>query len=161
MIFITLGSQKFQFNRLLEEVDRLIDEKVITEEVFAQTGYSNYEPHNYKFKNFLNRDEFDKVMQDSNLVITHGGTGAIIGAVKKSKKVIAVPRLARYVEHVDDHQIQLIDQFDEMGIIEPCIEIDKLRIAYHNSFIKKYKPYVSNTNAIIENIENYIGECKL
>ena len=47
MIFVTLGSQKFQFNRLLIEIDRLIEEGKITEKVFAQTGYSDYKPKNY------------------------------------------------------------------------------------------------------------------
>lgn len=96
MIFITLGSQKFQFNRLLEQVDKLIEEGKITEEVFAQSGYSDYEPKNYRFKNFLDRDEFIRVMRECDKVITHGGTGAIIGAVKQGKKVIALPRLAKY-----------------------------------------------------------------
>ena len=126
MIFITLGSQKFQFNRLLKEVDKLISDGVITDEVFAQKGYSDYQPENFEFKNFLDRDEFADIMKKSNLVITHGGTGAIIGAVKKGKKVIAVPRLAKYGEHVDDHQIQLIKQFEGMGIIEPCYDSDYL-----------------------------------
>lgn len=86
MIFITLGSQKFQFNRLLKEIDALILDGVIKDEVFAQTGYSDYRPKNFNFKNFLDRDEFALMMQKANLVITHGGTGAIIGAVKKEKK---------------------------------------------------------------------------
>ena len=54
-------------------------------------------------------------MEKANIVITHGGTGAIIGAVKKGKKVIAVPRLAKYGEHVDDHQLQLIKKFDDLA----------------------------------------------
>ena len=55
MIFITLGSQKFQFNRLLEEVDKLIEQGIITEEVFAQIGYSDYKPKNYKYnKSIIN-----------------------------------------------------------------------------------------------------------
>ena len=86
MIFVTLGSQKFQFNRLLIEIDRLIEEGKITEKVFAQTGYSDYKPKNYKFNKFLNRDEFNDIMSKCDKVITHGGTGAIIGAIKKRKK---------------------------------------------------------------------------
>ena len=85
MIFVTLGSQKFQFNRLLIEIDRLIEEKKITEEVFAQIGYSDYKPRNYEYKEFLDRDRFADVMNMSDKVITHGGTGAIIGAVKNGK----------------------------------------------------------------------------
>ena len=123
MIFITLGSQKFQFNRLLKSVDELI-EGGLDEEVFAQIGYSNYKPKNYKYKEFLDREEFSEVINCSDIVITHGGTGAIIGAVKKRKKVIAVPRLAKYGEHVDDHQLQLVSQFRELDLIYSCEDGD-------------------------------------
>ena len=98
MIFVTLGSQKFQFNRLLKKLDALIEENVITDEMFAQVGNSDYQPRNYPYQAFVNHDEFDALIRKCDLFITHGGTGAIIGAVKKGKKVIAVPRLARYGE---------------------------------------------------------------
>ncbi|MDY3796626.1 MAG: glycosyltransferase, partial [Agathobacter sp.] len=91
MIFITTGSQKFQFNRLLQKIDELVADGTIKDEVFAQSGYSDYVPKHYEYKDFLNRDEFAQKMGESTIVITHGGTGAIIGAVKKGKKVIAVP----------------------------------------------------------------------
>ena len=61
MIFIILGSQKFQFNRLVKEVDKLIENGYITEEVYAQIGYSDYEPKNFKFKRFMDRDEFNQI----------------------------------------------------------------------------------------------------
>ena len=66
MILITVGSQKFQFNRLLEEVDKLIEKKVIEDEVFAQIGVSDYKPKNYEYKDFLTQDEFSKKMDESN-----------------------------------------------------------------------------------------------
>ena len=112
MIFVTLGSQKFQFNRLLIEMDRLVVNGIIKEEVFAQIGYSDYKPKNYKFKKFLDRDEFINITDKCDKVITHGGTGAIVGAVKQGKKVIAVPRLKKYGEHVDDHQLQIITEYN-------------------------------------------------
>ena len=92
MIFITVGSQKFQFNRLLKEIDRLIENKVINEEVFAQVGASDYKPVNYEYKDFITQDEFKEYMEIASLVITHAGTGAIITALKNDKKVIAIPR---------------------------------------------------------------------
>ena len=58
MIFITLGSQKFQFNRLLKKVDELIGEGVVKDDVFAQIGASDYKPKNYAYKEFLSREEF-------------------------------------------------------------------------------------------------------
>ena len=115
MIFITLGSQKFQFNRLLEQIDLLIEKGVIKEDVLAQTGASDYKPKHFNYKDFMTQDEFRENMSKSNFVITHAGTGAIITALKFDKKVIAIPRLARFGEHVDDHQIQLIDEFKELN----------------------------------------------
>ena len=156
MIFVTLGSQKFQFDRLLQEIDRLVENGVITDDVFAQKGYSNYSPKNYTFVDFLDRNEFAKYMEKTNVVITHAGTGAIIGAVKKDKKVIAVPRREKYGEHVDDHQLQIVEQFDELGIIEPCYEVEELHKAYQAALEKKYKKYVSNTQTIVNDIMNYL-----
>lgn len=95
-------------------------------------------------------------MKKSTLVITHGGTGAIITAVKAGKKVIAVPRLAQYGEHVDDHQLQLLNQFDGMGIILPCYNIEELNKKLFEIEQVKLKPYISNTKTIIEDIERYI-----
>lgn len=156
MIFITLGSQKFQFNRILKKIDELIEKDIIKEEVFAQIGYSDYRPINYKYEDFLDREKFSKLMKSSTLVITHGGTGAIITAVKAGKKVIAVPRLAQYGEHVDDHQLQLLKQFDGMGIILPCYDIEELDKKIIEIERIKLNPYISNTQVILDDIEKYI-----
>lgn len=158
MIFITLGSQKFQFNRLLKAMDELVAQGKITEEVFAQTGYSDYKPKNYEFKPFLDRDEFAKITEKADIVVTHGGTGAIIGAVKKGKKVIAVPRLAKYGEHVDDHQLQLVGQFQELNLIYECEDCERLGEAIKNIRSMKFNIYISNTRTIIDSIEKFLED---
>lgn len=156
MIFVTLGSQKFQFNRLLEAVDQLIEKGSIAEPVFAQTGYSDYQPKNYPCKQFLDRAEFADVIDRADIVISHGGTGAIIGAVKKGKKVIAVPRLAKYGEHVDDHQLQLIEQFRDLNLICACCDVGELGHSIAVAKESRFAQYVSNTEAIIRSISEYI-----
>lgn len=160
MIFITLGSQKFQFNRLLRSVDRLVENGDIEDNIFAQIGCSDYEPHNYRYKKFLDRTEFADNIVKSDIVITHGGTGVVMEAVKHGKKVIAVPRLARYGEHVDDHQVQLLKQFEDMDIIEVCHDLDHLDETINRVRQKEYQDYVSNTGKIIESIETYLMEQK-
>ncbi|MGU9047072.1 PssE/Cps14G family polysaccharide biosynthesis glycosyltransferase [Clostridium perfringens] len=156
MIFITLGSQKFQFNRLLKKVDSLIEKGIINEEVYAQIGYSDYKPKNYNYNEFVDRDEFSNIMKKSKIVITHGGTGAIITAVKSGKKVIAVPRLKKYGEHVDNHQVQLLKEFDGMGFIATCYNIEDFESVYNRLNYMKFKPYVSNTEIILHSIRNFI-----
>lgn len=156
MIFVTLGSQKFQFDRLLERIDAMIESGVITEPVFAQTGCSTYTPRYFETAAFMDRDAFAQKMEQASMVITHAGTGAIIGAVKKGKTVIAVPRLAKHAEHVDDHQLQIVEQFSEMNIIEPCWDTESLPQAFAAAQKKSYVPYQSNTHTIIADIEAYL-----
>ena len=156
MIFVTLGSQKFQFDRLLKKIDELVETGVIKDKVFAQIGASTYTPKHYEYTNFLDREKFAETMDSCNTVITHGGTGVIIGAVKKGKKVIAVPRLAQYGEHVDDHQLQLLHQFDGLGIICACYDLEQLGACYQTALNTEYRTYQSNTTVIIQSIEEYL-----
>ena len=157
MIFVTLGSQKFQFNRLLIAIDEQIAQKKITDSVFAQTGYSDYVPKYFEYKNFLNRDEFSQAEEESDIVIAHGGSGAIIGALKKQKKVIAVPRLAKFGEHVDDHQLQLIQQFENLNLLCVCHDCGDIWKAINEVKSSNYLVYHSNTTSIIENINKFIA----
>lgn len=156
MIFITVGSQKFQFDRLLQEIDNLVQRKVIDEPVFAQIGCSNYKPAHYSYKTFLDREEFATWEDKCDILITHGGTGAIIGAVKRGKKVIAVPRLAKYGEHVDDHQLQLIGQFKSQNLICGLDDCSELETALEYVKNHEFDSYKSNTQAIIDSITEFI-----
>lgn len=158
MIFITVGSQKFQFNRLLRKMDELVERKVITESVFAQIGYSDYKPLHYEYLEFLNQEDFNKKIEMSRLVVTHAGTGAIINSLKQNKKVIAIPRLSKYGEHVDDHQVQLVNEFKELNFIEPIYEIEELENAIQRVDKKTYNIYKSNTEIILKSIEEFIDK---
>jgi len=95
MIFVTVGSQKFPFERLLKKVDRLIQSRVITEEVLMQTGISDYVP-SCPYQAFYERDAFAGHLERCDVLITHGGAGTMVRAVRQGKKTIVVPRLARY-----------------------------------------------------------------
>lgn len=158
MIFVTLGSQKFQFNRLLMELDKLVEEKKISNDIFAQIGYSDYKPKNYEFKEFLDREQFAEIMERCEIVITHGGTGAIVGAVKREKKVLAVPRLAKFGEHVDDHQLQIIGQFTDMNFIVGVKETSEIYEALEQLKTIEFKKYISNTENIIKSIEEFLAK---
>lgn len=157
MIFLTVGSQKFQFNRLLKKIDDLIEIGIIQEEVIAQIGYSDYIPKNFKYKQFMDRDEFKYILDICDKVITHGGTGAIIGAVKKGKRVLAIPRLKEFGEHVDNHQLEIVSQFKELGFIETVDNIEDLEEALSYIDLIESKYYISNTNTIIESIDRFMN----
>ncbi|MDF2885275.1 MAG: beta(1,3)galactosyltransferase EpsH [Clostridiaceae bacterium] len=161
MIFVCVGTREYQLNRLLEKLDELLEEGFIKEEVFAQIGHSTYTPKNYKYAKFINPDEFNKYLEDCRLVITHGGTGSIIGALKKGKCVVGVARLSKYGEHIDDHQKQIVELFTKEQYIYGIEEMDELRNAIdffdHKSVImRKYEKESYILNIIEEFIKgNY------
>lgn len=154
MIFICLGSREYQFNRLLKEVDKLITNGHIKESVVAQIGESTYIPNNYEYRKYLNIDEFNEYQIKADLIISHGGTGALVGALKKEKKVIAVPRLEKYGEHIDNHQTEVASILQEEGYLYMVTEIEKLSgiitLIQNSPLNKKYK-HNSNAYSIITN----------
>lgn len=156
MLFVTVGSQKFQFDRLLRAVDALVASGAVEGGAFAQTGACDYVPDSFPSESFLDRGRFGEFMDGSDVVVTHGGTGAIIAAVKHGKRVVAVPRLARFGEHVDDHQVEIVRQFAKMGLIEPCYDAEGLPEAYARALEGEYKTYLSNTEGFIEDLGDYI-----
>ena len=95
-------------------------------------------------------------MEKCDKVITHGGTGAIIGAIKKEKRVIAIPRLNKYGEHVDNHQLQIVEQFKEMGFIRSSNDIRKLEEEIKSIDEMVLAKYKSNTYNIINEINKFI-----
>lgn len=130
MILVTVGTQKFQFNRLLEAVDRLAEDRVIRESVLAQVGCSTYVPRNFRAVDFLTKEEMAAAMESCSLLITHSGVGTILAGLRAGKKIIVVPRKKAFGEHVDDHQEQIAAKFEEMGYVRVCREIGELGSCY-------------------------------
>ena len=159
MLFVTVGSQKFQFDRLLRAVDECIAGGLIWEEVFAQTGACGYTPKNYAYESFLDREEFAKRMDASGVVVTHGGTGAIVGALKKGKRVVAMARLARFGEHVDDHQVQLLEEFERAGLVLTCEDGPTLAGAYREALRREPVVYQSNNAEFVNDLDRYLRSC--
>lgn len=105
MIFVTVGTHEQGLERLLVELDNLIENGIINEEVFAQIGYSSYTPRNYQYKKMIGYSEMDSYIQKARIVITHGGPGSIFHPLQYGKIPIVVPRDPNFNEHVDNHQI--------------------------------------------------------
>ena len=138
MILVTLGTQDKTFVRLLDEIDKLINKGIIQDKVIVQAGFTKYSSKNMEIFDLIPQDEFNNLMSKADLVITHGGVGNIISALEKNKKVIAVPRLAKYKEHINDHQTQIIAKFNALGYIIGLQDVDELDMALKK--VKKFKP---------------------
>lgn len=127
MIFVTVGTHEQPFNRLIKEVDRLVETGIIKDEVFIQTGYSTYEPKFCKWSSLISFDKMNELMQTSDIIITHGGPATFMSAIANGKKPIVVPRQEKYDEHVNDHQVDFAHQVKERyDSIEVVTEISEL-----------------------------------
>lgn len=155
MIFVTVGSQKFPFDRLIKKVDQMIGAGLINEEVFIQTGTSGYVPA-CPHQAFCGQEQFAGLMKSCDILITHGGAGTMAGAVKQGKKVIAVPRLARYGEHVDDHQTELVMQLHQMHLLRACPDVEQLPDSLKGLKSHGFDSFHSNTGNFLASLDAYI-----
>lgn len=154
MVLVTLGTQKQDFSRLLQ----YIEDSNITDEIIVQAGYTKFESKKMKIFDFISYDEMEKYIDKADYVITHSGTGSVLTPLKKGKKVIVCARLAKYGEHVDDHQKQLVEIFSEEGYTLELDENNNLNDLIKD--IKKFKPkkYVSNTDNFINKLKEEIAK---
>lgn len=156
MILVTLGTQDKSFSRLLDAIQKQIDNGNIKEHVIVQAGHTKYQSKDMEILDLIPYDEFDKYIKDCDLLITHGGVGSIITGLKNNKIVIAAARLAKYKEHTNDHQLQIIKNFSQSGYILALEDFNSLDKVLKEA--KKFKPkkYKSNTENMLKLITNYI-----
>ena len=154
MILVTLGTQKQQFTRLLNKIEQC----KIEDEVVVQAGHTKYKSKKMKIFDFIDYKEMDKLIEKADLIITHGGTGSIVTPLKKGKKVIACPRSERYKEHVDNHQIQIVDSFAEVGYILKLDEEQDLNILISRIRKQKMTKFKSNAENFRKMIKEVIDE---
>lgn len=157
MILVILGTQKFQLNRLLKTMDMYIEQNVIEEEVFAQIGNSDYIPLHYAYDRFLDKEKFETYINSASLVITHSGVGSIISAINAKKPIIVYPRLAKYKEHVDDHQLDIARAFEKKNYVLCCYEEDQLIDLIHIGKDCELEVYTSKREQIIEIVSHFLS----
>ena len=155
MILVTLGTQDQKFYRLLD----YIENSHIDDEIIVQAGGSaDYESRKMKIFKFIDYDKMDKLIDESDLIITHGGTGSILTPLKKGKKVIACARLEKYQEHINDHQCEIVSLFKKEGYILELNEENKLDDLMKEIKKFKVKKYISNTDNFINGLKKLIDE---
>jgi UDP-N-acetylglucosamine transferase subunit ALG13 len=159
MIFVILGTQKFQLNRLLKKLDKYVEEGKIKDDIVAQIGYSDYLPKRYKYVEFLDKKDFDTMIRKADIVIAHSGVGSIISALSADKPVVVFPRLAKYKEHIDDHQLDIAHAFSHKNYCLCCEENDDLLEKINQCREMQFDKYVSQRERIVGIITNYLVKC--
>lgn len=151
MIFVCLGTNDKSFSRLLKEIDRQINLGNIRDEVVVQAGCTEFSSDNMKITDLMSMDNFSNNIKKCDLLICHGGVGTILDGLKYDKKIISFPRLSKFGEHVNDHQVEIINEFYNCGYIltGEVNDLDKLLMESKSFVPKKYKSNNYKFNKII------------
>lgn len=157
MILVTLGTQDKPFPRLLKEVEKQIKKGNIKDEVIVQAGSTKFKSKYMKIFDLIELDKFDALIKECDLLITHGGVGTIVGALKQQKKIIAVARLKKYGEHTNDHQIQLVTNFAKENYILGLVEFESLDETLEKVKTFKPKKCPKRSQNMIKIIEKFIN----
>ena len=159
MIFVTVGTQE-PFDRLIKAVDEIYHE-LEDKEIYVQAPLESFEPQNFKTVRFINPSEYSKIFESADLIIGHAGTGTIISALLKQKPLIIMPRICKYGEHRNDHQLSTVEKFgsfENIHIAENEIALKKLlkEIKPKNNLNVSKKLSESASEELINSIKNYI-----
>jgi UDP-N-acetylglucosamine transferase subunit ALG13 len=120
VIFVTVGSIHFPFTRLVEAAAALEGEVVM------QHGTAPAPPGVAKAEPFMPFRELAEYVSQADVVVTHAGVGSIVLAVEQGHVPVTMPRLRRFGETVDDHQLPLVELLADHGTVIPALEPSSL-----------------------------------
>lgn len=112
MILVTVGTQ-VPFERLLQYIDSWLANKDEKVEVIAQIGNSSFKSTNFETFQSLQPAEFELLVDQCDLIVSHAGMGSILTALRVKKPIIIFPRKADLGEHRNDHQLATCRSFEE------------------------------------------------
>jgi exopolysaccharide biosynthesis glucuronosyltransferase PssE len=155
MIFLTVGTL-FPFNRLVKSMDRAVASGKITEEIYAQIGPNAYIPQNMESIESLDKKAFDDRIHKCTGLISHAGMGSISMAINHQKPLLVMPRMKKYNEHVNDHQVETALKFESLGhILVANNEVELIgKISEMKTFIPR--PRITNIGGIVSRIERFL-----
>ncbi len=155
MIFVTVGTSTFPFDRLMRSVDEL----GVGDDLVVQYGASGFIPTAGVTQQFMPYSDVVENMQRAQVVIAHGGVGSILTAIQAGKHPVVVPRQRRYSEAVDDHQVDLASRLALRGVVTLVDDLSDLgsRIAQAPVVQPSAAPSSDLAEAISEFVDSVLG----
>lgn len=108
MIFATVGTQ-LPFDRLIMTIDKWQSFHGV-KDCFAQVGPKGKTPKSLPSAATLTPEQFATNIAKCKVIVSHAGMGTILSALGAGKPIIIMPRLAKYAEHRNDHQLATVDR---------------------------------------------------
>ena len=154
LIFVTVGGMR-AFDRLIVEMDRIAGKT--DEEAVMQIGSTDYAPKSCDYFRFMPVNEMEELYAGARVVVCHAGIGSILTAVKYNKPLILVPRLQRYGEVFDDHQLEIAGEMESRGMTV-VYDTGNLESAVENLDIRPIE-FRGETN-LVHRLKEYLDQRK-
>lgn len=162
MIFVTAGTHEQPFDRLIKAIDDLKADGTLTEEIIVQTGYSTYLPQHCVWKKMLPYSEMKQLVSDARIVVTHGGPSSFLMPIQLNKVPVVVPRMMRYGEHVNDHQVmfcrEVLSRNNNFILVEDIGTLRDVFTQYDALAAKCSAGAISNNAAFNEGIQKIVAD---
>jgi beta-1,4-N-acetylglucosaminyltransferase len=152
VIFVTIGTHEVPFDRLIGALAPLAG----LDELIVQRGSSSLRPEGATCLDFLSFPDLYEHLRRARVVVTHAGAGSVIAALSAGKRPIVVPRLHRFGEAVDDHQLVFAHKLDEAGLVTCVEDIDALAEAVRRAEDVPVRRSTAD-RGLVEDLAAYIG----
>jgi beta-1,4-N-acetylglucosaminyltransferase len=111
VIFVTVGTHAQGFDRLLGALGPL----AALDELVVQHGPGPVPSEAAVTARFLPARDVARYVEQARAVVSHAGVGTLIIAWRAGHVPVVVPRLHALGEHVDDHQVELVQALEARG----------------------------------------------
>jgi beta-1,4-N-acetylglucosaminyltransferase len=156
MILVTVGTHNQPLDRLVAAADEMAS--LTDEQVIIQSGSSSFTPQYARCFQFTSSEEMEELIGAARAVITHAGAGTLIQCLHARKPLVLVPRLKKFGEHFDDHQIQLVTALSEAHRAVGLYECDgnSLLHAVHRAVIND--PPENSSTALVSSLRSLLSQ---
>ena len=119
MVFVVLGTWAMPFARPLREIERAAAAGLLAQPIIVQSGCTTFASTQLQVVPYFSADEMERMYERASLVVCQAGVGSIMLGLRKHKTIIAIARRVGYDEHIDDHQLEILNVFSKLGCVLP------------------------------------------
>lgn len=156
MIYVTLGTMFLGFDRLVETADAIAADT--GEQVILQLGNASRYPIHCEWFEFLPREECLEIQRHARVIVGHAGIGTAIDALSVRRPLIVVPRLKRFNEHLNDHQMEIAEAVQRRGWGRMVLDMKDLPAACAHppevpeGYSPNKEPLIAAVKAMVERV---------
>jgi beta-1,4-N-acetylglucosaminyltransferase len=124
--FVSVGNAVQPFHRLIDAV--MACPEALPQPLFVQSGRTPCPNPKCAVQEFVGIEEYERRIRGAALLVMHAGAGSVIHAIQSGKVPVVMPRLRRFGEAVDDHQVEYVALLAEAGkvvVIETAAELER------------------------------------